>query len=413
MTRGRGPRRFREQRWLVDEALRVRDVEFDQPRLGYHLGTVGDDLAPAEMIGLRAGINKLADFVPVVRSFAERRERRARDADERDHPHSAAVHRFAAAQLWSLACWPVWDDDALARDLDHRKNTAYQGWAEHADHHVERADIPFGDAALPGWLHVPRGVGGPLPTVLAVGGMDAPREMLVARTGDPWLARGVAVLALDGPGQGEAAIQGVHVTPTAWAEAGDAVIAWVRDRPELDAARVVASGTSFGSFWMSQLASGQPDLLGCSVALPCFEPGAHTIFEEAPPTFKARHMWMAGLYDDEDAFDAMVAQYDLRPHAEAMPVPWQVVGGAADDLSPATRVHDLTRRSPSPTAVTLYAGARHSMTEASSVGLGPGWRTLQVEWLHDRLRHRPAPTTSHLVMPNGDVVDTSTPRRTA
>ena len=34
MTQGRGPRRFREQRWLVDEALRVRDVEFSQPRLG-------------------------------------------------------------------------------------------------------------------------------------------------------------------------------------------------------------------------------------------------------------------------------------------------------------------------------------------------------------------------------------------
>ncbi|WP_308818835.1 alpha/beta hydrolase family protein [Pseudonocardia alni] len=403
MTRGRGPRRFREQRWLVDEALRVRDVEFDQPRLGYHLGAVGDELAPAETAALRAGISKLADYVPVVRSFAERRTRRAEDAERRDHPDSAAVHHFAAAQMWSLACWPVWEDDALAHELDDRKNAAYLAWARHAAHRVERVDVPFGDAALPGWLHLPRGVEGPLPTVLAVGGMDAPREMLVARTGSPWLARGVAVLALDGPGQGEAAIRGVHVTPTAWAEAGDAVMDWIRGRRELDATRVVATGTSFGSFWMSQLASTQPGLLGCSVALPCFEPGAHTIFEQAPPTFKARHMWMAGLYDDEDAFDAMAARYDLRPHAEAMPVPWQIVGGTADDLSPSSWVHEMARRSPSPTSVTLYTGARHSMTEASAVAFGPGWRTLQVEWLHDRLRGRTPVSEDLLVLPSGEV----------
>ena len=44
-----GPRRFREQRWLVDETIRTQGIEFDQPRLGYHLGPVGDELAPADM----------------------------------------------------------------------------------------------------------------------------------------------------------------------------------------------------------------------------------------------------------------------------------------------------------------------------------------------------------------------------
>ena len=29
-----GPRRWREQRWLVDGTVRTQAVEFDQPRLG-------------------------------------------------------------------------------------------------------------------------------------------------------------------------------------------------------------------------------------------------------------------------------------------------------------------------------------------------------------------------------------------
>ncbi len=46
---------------------------------------------------------------------------------------------------------------------------------------------------------------------------------------------------------------------------------------------------------MTQVAATQPVFRGCSVALPVFEPGVRTLFEQAAPTFKARHMWMAGL----------------------------------------------------------------------------------------------------------------------
>ncbi|GAA2127365.1 hypothetical protein GCM10009727_17100 [Actinomadura napierensis] len=46
-----------------------------------------------------------------------------------------------------------------------------------------------------------------------------------------------------------------------------------------------------------------------------------TTFEQASPTFEARHMWMAGL-SDEAAFDQMAGGYDLRPLVSEMSVPW-------------------------------------------------------------------------------------------
>jgi dienelactone hydrolase len=407
-----GPRRWREQRWLVDETIRTQTIEFDQPRLAYHLGPVGDELAPADMAVIRNGVKKLADHVPVVRSVAQRRERFARQAEDAGHPQTAAVHWYAAAQLWSLACWPVWDDDALVHELDDRKNAAYLAWGASCDHTVERVDIPFGDGALAGWFHVPAGATGPLPTLLACGGMDAPREVLVSRAGDPWLARGFAVLAVDGPGQGETALRGIHVTPTAWIEAGEAIVDWLRARPEVDDERLVCAGTSFGSHWMTQVAATQPIFRGCSVALPVFEPGARTIFEQAAPTFKARHMWMAGLFHDEAAFDELVAGYDLRPLVAEMQVPWQVVGGTADELSPTHWVDDLARRCPAPSSITRYAGGRHSMTETLATALGPSWRGLTVDWLHDRALGRPAGDEHRLVTPAGEVVDLPHPRTT-
>lgn len=187
-----GPRRFREQRWLVDETIRTQTIEFDQPRLAYHLGPAGDEMAAADMAVIRNAVRKLADHVPVVRGVALRREKRARQADDAGHPQTAAAHWYAAAQLWSLACWPVWDDDALARDLDDRKNAAYLAWGARCGHIVQRADIPFRRGSLAAWFHRPAGAAGPLPTLVACGGMDAPREVIVARAGDPWLARGLA-----------------------------------------------------------------------------------------------------------------------------------------------------------------------------------------------------------------------------
>jgi alpha-beta hydrolase superfamily lysophospholipase len=400
-----GPRRFREQRWLVDESIRTHTIEFDQPRLAYHLGPVGDDLATADMTVIRNAVRKLADHVPVARGVAQRREKWARQAEDAGHPQTAAVHWYAAAQLWALACWPIWDDDALAAGLDDRKNAAYQAWAAQSGHLVERVDIPLRGGALAAWFHRPAGADGPLPTLLACGGMDSTRETLVRRAGDPWLARGFAVLAVDGPGQGESAIRGVHVTPAAWPEAGEAITGWLRSRPEVDDTRLVCAGTSFGSFWMTQVAATQPVFRGCSVALPVFEPGARTLFEQAAPTFKARHMWLAGLYHDEDAFDAMTPGYDLRPLITGMSVPWHIVGGGADELSPPSWVDEMARLCPAPVSRVSYAGARHSMTESPATALGPSWRGLAVDWLHDRVMGKPAVSHNRLVTTAGEVTD--------
>jgi hypothetical protein len=87
-----GPRRFREQRWLIDETIRTQTIEFDQGRLGYHLGPVGDELVPADTAAIRNGVKKLADHVPVVRGVALRREKWARQAEDAGHPQTAAAH---------------------------------------------------------------------------------------------------------------------------------------------------------------------------------------------------------------------------------------------------------------------------------------------------------------------------------
>ncbi len=330
---------------------------------------------------LRTRIRKVADFVPAVSSVAVRHEQLAQRAEDEGHGVTAGEHWHAAALLWSLAVWPLWVTTPELLALDERKNNAYLAWARHASHYVERVDVPFGDTTLPAWFHIPSSYSGtPLPTVVACGGMDAPREIVVAREGDAFLARGFAVLAFDGPGQGEAPIHGLYVTPTNWIDAGEALVSWCRSRPEVDTDRLVCTGTSFGSFWITQIAA----------ALPIFEPSARTIFEEASPTFKARHMFMAGLYQDEAAFDHLVESYDLRSLIGRMAVPWLVVAGEADELSSVQWVYEMARLCPTPNTLLIYQGARHALTESLAPVLGPPWRTTIADWLLGRTNGMPA-----------------------
>ena len=59
-----------------------------------------------------------------------------------------------------------------------------------------------------------------VPVVVTIPGMDSFKEISVAMYGDRWLSRGMAVLAVDGPGQYESAVLGIPVTVDNWAAAG-------------------------------------------------------------------------------------------------------------------------------------------------------------------------------------------------
>jgi hypothetical protein len=68
--------------------------------------------------------------------------------------------------------------------------------------------------------------------------MDSLKEIGVAVYGDRWLNRGMAVLAVDGPGQYEARMVGIPVSMENWIATGPALVDWLAARPEIDADRI-------------------------------------------------------------------------------------------------------------------------------------------------------------------------------
>lgn len=271
---------------------------------------------------------------------------------------------------------------------------------------MEAAWIPFRGKALPGWLHLPPDYsGGRLPAVVSIPGMDGFKEASVAMYGDRWLSRGIAVLSIEGPGQYESAVLGIPVSVPNWEEAGRAIMDWMAARPEIDPQRIGVVGQSFGTFFATIACASEPRYRACAITGTCLEPGCHTIFEEASPTFKQRFMYMSG-HTDETAFDAFRKTLTWENHAAKIRVPYLCVAGEADELSPLAHTERLLATLQCPKRLVVYEGSRHSVGNVPSAQLGPTPAVLVADWMQARLAGKPFASERWFVEAGGRVVVT-------
>jgi len=374
-------RRFTEQRWLIDNTIRSVGMDWDQPRSIYLSAPCGVE-ANADFAGVRQRITKLADASPAFEAVARRREAKAVAAEQARHLTTARENYFMASIHWGAAQWPIDENNEQNRFYNGKKRECYTKYAELSDHHVEAAWIPLPSGVkLPAWFHLPPGYrGGRIPVVISVPGMDSFKEMGVALYGDRWLQRGLAVLALDGPGQYESPVLDVYFSMEAWMATGSAAVQWLAQRPEIDAARIGLAGNSFGSFFGTIAAAHEPRLRAIAVSAVCHEPGFHTIFEEASPTFKMRFMYMSGI-TDETKFDEFRKSMTWEGHAELIQSPYLCVAGEHEELSPLVHTERLLRALKGPKRFVVYQDSRHSVGNVPSANLGPFPPILIADWM--------------------------------
>jgi dienelactone hydrolase len=163
------------------------------------------------------------------------------------------------------------------------------------------------------------------------------------------------VLALDGPGQYESPLLGVYMTMEGWEDVGKACMDWLQSQKEVDPERVAMTGRSFGSFGATIAVSNEPRYRAIAVSATCFEPGFHTIFQEASPTFKMRFMFMANIAD-EAAFDEFRKILTWEGYADKISMPYLCVAGQADELSPIGNTERLFKTLRGPRQLVIYSG---------------------------------------------------------
>jgi fermentation-respiration switch protein FrsA (DUF1100 family) len=397
-------KRWQEQRWLLDTVVQTVGIEWDQARVAYTLGPCGPD-ATADFNGVRGRVRKFNDIAREYARAAVRREKMARQFESEGRTIAARENYFIASLLYGSAQWPIYENTRENIALNEKKVACYSKYIQYADHTIRKVEVPFGGSgkSLPGYLHLPPArPSGRIPAVWSISGMDSFKELSVALYGDKLLERGIAVLALEGPGQGECCVREIHPTATNWMQAGPAVLSWLRSSTEVDPDRVALQGTSMGSFWGTQVASVDDRLKGCAVRSVCHEPGANTIFNMASPTFKLRFMYMTG-FRDEGEFDKFAQTLSLKGIGEKIKCPYLIIAGEDDHLSPIEYTYDLLETVSAPKQLLLYEGADHGLGGSTSSALGPFAPTFLADWLKERVDSKPMQTKHMKVDATGQV----------
>jgi len=388
-------RRWVEQRWVLDNIIRANGIDWDQPRSLLYNAPCGPE-ANADFAAIRARVTKYADITPAFEAQAKRRENLGKESEQEGDPISARQHYFIAAVHWAASQWTFDTNSEHNRRNNERKRACYLKYAQYADHKVVAAWVPLSNGQkLAGWFHLPKNSSsGKVPCIVAIPGMDGFKETGVALYGDRYLERGIAVLVLEGPGQYESAVMGVHVSMQAWKETGTAALAWLAQQPEVDLNRVGMTGSSFGSFFATIAASYEPRIKAVAVGSTCLEPGCHTIFEEASPTFKMRFMYMSGM-TDENQFDQFRQTLTWVGHAERLKVPYLCVAGGSDELSPMIHTERLMNTLGGPKQLLVYQDSRHSVGNVPSTNLGPNPGIYTAQWMSARLNGKPMLSSEH------------------
>jgi esterase FrsA len=222
------------------------------------LYAIYDEVAPV-IKGLRSVDRE--EWARAFSSLAPPHEERAAKAEAAGDIAAARKEYLIAYDCYHVARYPA--PNSPGKLAAYRKSQENLRKAEkHFDPPVERVEMPFngrsgeGNASI-GLLHKPKGVAKP-PVVVLWGGIDAFKE---ERPSDPFLAAGLAPLAIDMPGVADAPLAGSENAERMW----DAVFDFIASRADLDADRVGIHGGSTGGYWATKVAHTHHDRLRAAV----------------------------------------------------------------------------------------------------------------------------------------------------
>lgn len=170
------------------------------------------------------------------------------------HPVSAASSYLRAATYLGVAVNAVSALESTEQLLPtfRLQRLCWDGFVDTGTANVERVDIPYEQATLPGYLFRPTAETVTRPTLVMINGSDGAISGLWGSGAAGALARGYSVLMFDGPGQQSMLFErGVGFRPD-WETVLTPVIDFVLAQPGVDPQRIAAYGISQGGFWLAR-----------------------------------------------------------------------------------------------------------------------------------------------------------------
>jgi 2,6-dihydroxypseudooxynicotine hydrolase len=292
----------------------------------------------------------------------------------------AAGRTATAGEAWRRAalCWH-WGKFVFVDDLDQQRAahdrtvTCFRRGAATLRPPAEPVRVPYQNTTLAAYLRVPGTSQGRLPVVIMMPGLDSVKEELQA-TAEYMLARGLAIIAVDGPGQGEAEYE-LPIEP-AYEKVATAVADYLEGRDDVDPGRIGGFGVSLGGYYAARAAAFEPRIKATvSLAGPY---DWSLDWDILPPQTRATFQRRSGATSEIQARENAAA-LTLADAAARITRPLLVAAGGRDRLVPASHAERLAREAPGAELYLLPDGS-HGLTNHAFES-----RSNMADWLAARL----------------------------
>jgi pimeloyl-ACP methyl ester carboxylesterase len=291
----------------------------------------------------------------------------------------AAGHRLTAGQAWRRASvnrhfgkfvWMV--DLDLAAAATRRSVEETRLALERLDPTAERLEIPIDGGTAYANLRRPAGIDLP-PYVVLIPGLDSTKEEFFYFE-QSFLDRGMATIALDGPGQGETGLAlpirhdyEVAVTP---------LLDLLADRRALDHQRIGLAGVSLGGYYAPRAAAFEPRVAAVAGISGPFRFG--DMWDDLPPMTRQTFVVKSGAESDEEG-RRLALTLDLDGICRRIAIPALYVTGAKDRLIPWQQTQRQADETPKGTFVNFPDG-NHGVSNLPSKA-----RPMIADWMSDQL----------------------------
>ena len=216
----------------------------------------------------------------------------------------------------------------------------------------ERVEIPYEGKRLYGNLRKPAGVA-KAPVVVMCMGLDSAKEEMDDYE-NRFLKRGLATLAFDGPGQGEAEYD-FPICPE-YEKPVKAVIDYIETRRDIDAGRVGVWGVSLGGYYAPRAACFEKRIKACVALSGAYQRSGS--FEGRPiinvETFRVRSH-SANL----DAASKVAVRMSLQGIAKNITCPIYILAGTNDRLTSPDQAEQLAAEVSGPCVLSVIEGGNH------------------------------------------------------
>jgi dienelactone hydrolase len=280
---------------------------------------------------------------------------------------AAFAHRHAAL-AYHLAGMLVFDDRRKIRALRAAASSVFARALPVLHPTVRRVEVPWRTTQLPGYLARPDRLTGPAPLVVILNGTSTSKEETLLWS-EEFLARGLAVLALDWPGSGESALT---VPPTADCDDfTDGVVELMAADPAIDVSRIALVGFSLGGAVAARTAANDRRIGAIVAVTPPYDP--RPWFAQAQPLL-LHHL--AALAGGPQQATRLAAEFAVPRVVEQTRCPILVIGAGRDLIVPPEEAVRYCIAAGDRGTLLWYPDGSHGLYEVL-----PDWTAAAAQWL--------------------------------